>query len=483
VVKWGKDGPPLPRRGGVPGPATTTVPDTSQPAPAAASCVVPGELDLGSLPTARAVEMLGAMFAVSDAVASELDLPRLLDKILEYLFDVFPQAERGFILLANPATGQLVPEAVKQREQLAPGLEFSRTMVNQVMEARHGVIRGMTIPPTGSPAGIVGAPQMGAPLISRGESLGTIHLEARAGSHSFTPEGLELLQTIARQAATAIASARAGQQLLLQQRLEDDLRLAREIQRSFLPQRLAEISGLSFETYYGAAGHIGGDFYDIIPVSPTRVAILIGDVSGHGVSAALMMAKLATDIRLHICQGQSPAEVLTTASLVADSGSSGMFATVLVILVDIEAQTLTLANAGHQPPMVISSRFQGLAELEDVAEVALGVLPGKEYPQKLYELHPGDVVLLYTDGINEAVNRVGQDYGMERLRGIVVSGPAEASAVVQRVMSDVRRFVGGAAQNDDQTLVAFGLTDSGVMIIKSDKPDRLDTTGPFQNLP
>jgi serine phosphatase RsbU (regulator of sigma subunit) len=480
LVQWGKTGGAAPAPGAAAGPAPGGTIEKK------ASTIMGSTegVDFAALSGERAVTMLQSMFAISDAVASELDLPRLLDKILDHLFEVFPQADRGFILLVNPATGQLVPEAVKQRsKQSSPGFQFSRTMVNQVMEAQHGVIRGRTLPPSVLPETVPhglpalapeGAPQMGAPLICRGESLGTIHLEAKAGSHSFTQDGLALLQAIARQAATAIASARAGQQLLSQQRLEDDLRLAREIQRSFLPQRLAELEGLTFDTYYAAAGHIGGDFYDVIPLSPARVAILIGDVSGHGVSSALLMAKLATDIRIHLCMGQSPAEVLTTASLVADSGQSAMFATVLVIDVDIEAQTLTMANAGHQPPMVISTRFKGLAELEDVTEVALGVIPGKEYPEKVYELHPGDVVLLYTDGINEAVNRHGQDYGMDRLRSVVVSGPADPHALLQRVMTDLRRFVGGAAQNDDQTLVAFGLTPRRAVT----RPDPLDFTGP-----
>jgi serine phosphatase RsbU (regulator of sigma subunit) len=352
-------------------------------------------------------------------------------------------------------------------------------MVNQVMELRQGVIRGSKVAAAGSQprdesaaegAGVAGdgtpaasgEPQMGAPLTCRGESLGTVHLEAAAGSRPFTQEGLALLQAIARQAAAAIASARAGQALLSQQRLEDDLRLAREIQRRFLPQTLHQVRGLRFDTHYAPANQVGGDFYDIIPVGASLVAVLIGDISGHGVSSALLMAKLATDIRIHACMARSPGEVLTIANqALTEAGHEAMFATVLFLLVDLEAQTLTLANAGHQPPLVISERFEGVAELEEATAVALGVVPGMDYPQKVYELKPGDVVLLYTDGINEAKNRQGHDFGMDRLLSVLAQGPPEPSALVTRVMADVRRFVGGAPQSDDQTLVAFGLAPAG----------------------
>jgi serine phosphatase RsbU (regulator of sigma subunit) len=431
-------------------------------APRSADASAPGEVKPPSgLTEDRARQMLEVMYAIADVIATELDLPKLLEKLLDYLFEVFPQADRGFILLVNPATGELVPEAIKQRSSSAAGLQFSRTMVNQVMMTGEGVIRGRTLPPGQDLAALnqpVGEPQMGAPLICRGESLGTIHLEARAGSHSFTQHGLELLQAIALQAAVAIAAARAGQQLLSQQRLDDDLRTARQIQRNFLPRRIEQVQGLRFETYYGPANQIGGDFFDIIQISPTQVGILIGDISGHGIAAALLMAKVATDIRIAARAKTGAGEVLTEANqALVESGNEAMFATALYIVVDIAAQTLALANAGHQPPLVVSDRFQGVAELEDPSAVALGVLPGTEYPVRVYELKPGDVVLLYTDGINEAMNRQGHDYGMDRLRSVVAQPPCDPASLVQRVVADQRRFVGGAAQNDDQTVVAFGI--------------------------
>jgi phosphoserine phosphatase RsbU/P len=434
-----------------------------------------------TLTPARAEKALEAMVAVADAIATELDLGRLLDKILDCLFEVFPQAERGFVLLTNPATGELIPEATKQRSSFSSGLQFSRTVFNQVMAGGTGVIRGGATPPA-QPREVArgpdgryitsennlfaldegrqqGEPKMGAPLICRGECLGTLQLEAEPGSRAFFfSEDLGLLAAIARQAAVAIANSRAGQSLLAQQRLQDDLRLARQIQRSFLPQHLPQIAHLQLATHYQPALHVGGDFYDILELGPERVAMMVGDISGKGVSAALLMAKLTTDIRILSRSRLGPGELLTQANVaLAASGQDAIFATVVYVLLDLAAGTLTVANAGHQPPLVVSRRFEGLGELDDATGVALGVMPDMVYAEKVYELAAGDVILLYTDGINEAMNKHHQEYSMDRLRTAMSTGPVEPGAVVQRVLSDVHRFVGSAAQSDDQTLVAFGV--------------------------
>lgn len=419
------------------------------------------------LTDSRAVTMLESMFAVADEIAAELDLSTLLHKILDHLLEVFPQAERGFVLLVNPSTGQLVPEAVRQRSsgkgKFPAGLPFSRTMVSQVMASSQGVIRDVAgrglRPGQGGGDAPAAGPKMGAPLFCRGESLGTVHLEGRPGSYPFSADDLSLLSAIARQAAVAIASARAVQALGDQKRLEADLELARKIQLSFLPERLPEVRGLRFETHYVPALDVGGDFFDVIQLDEACISLVAGDISGKGVSAALMMAKLATEFRVLSRTHRRPAEVMTRANeTMLEAGQDNLFATVVYILLDMEAGTFTVTNAGHQPPMVVSPRFEGIAELDDATATALGVIPGLEYPEQVYKLVPDDVVMLYTDGINEAMNRHGQEYGMERLRGVVGVKPTDPAALVQRLLADLQRFVGGAPQSDDQTVVAFGLS-------------------------
>lgn len=436
--------------------------------------------ELEGLNEGRALKMLKAMYAITDVIASELDLDKLLQKILDHLFVVFPQAERGFVLLVDPATGQLVPEAVKQRNVrreserkrgFGEGLVYSRTIVDQVLLKGTGVIHGAKAKPAkprpessnshihGEQASSRNVPRIGSPLMCGNEKLGTMHIEAEVNASEFSQDDLDLLSGIARQAALAISNAKAGQQLIQHERLNADLEMARKIQESFMPHRFPTFSGIAFETHYAAASHVGGDFYDVIELSDKRLGILIGDVSGHGVAAALIMARLTTAIRLYMqSETQEPGLVLTHANkTLLETEQDAIFATVLFILLDLERNTFTIANAGHQPPMVCSNRFEGISELDDATAVALGVVPDIEYPQAIYQLIPGDVVLLYTDGINEAMNKRQEEYGMARLKQIVIRGQATPRAVVKRVISDVRRFVGSAKQNDDQTLVAFGI--------------------------
>ncbi|MCK5799862.1 MAG: SpoIIE family protein phosphatase [Deltaproteobacteria bacterium] len=437
--------------------------------------------DVSRIGADRALKMLESMYAVTDVIASELDLDKLLQKVLDHLFAVLPQAERGFILLVDPDTERLIPEAVKQRvnPEKAPvtasgALTYSRTIVDQVLLQGQGVIRSADAeaarparmgPPI--PAMVHGhgaasrkeVPRMGAPLVCGKKKLGTLHLEGVPGGESFSQDDLDLLSGIARQAALAISNARAGQTLVQHERLKADLEMARQIQQSFLPKHLPAVHGLEFDSHYRAASHVGGDFYDVIETSPTRIGILVGDVSGHGVAAALMMAHLTTAIRIFSrTTSAEPSAVLTDANrALLETEQDAIFATVLFILLDLEQKTFTIANAGHQPPMVSSSRFEGISELDDATAVALGVLPGTVYPQEVYQLVPGDVVLLYTDGINEALDREQEEYGMARLKEVVTSGAAEPKALVRRVMKDLSRFVDGAKQIDDQTLLAFGI--------------------------
>ena len=433
---------------------------------------------VADIPGSGAARMLEAMYAVADAIATEVEQGKLLVKTLDHLFDVFPQAERGFVLLVNEKTGQLVPEAVKQRQQgSGGGLQFSQTIVRDVMDGGMGIIRGSTIPPIPSeasreiltrlptgiperkPGGSSREPKIGTPLTCGGESLGTITLEGAEGSRAFSSEDLDLLSAIARQAAMAIANARAGQALMAQHRLEGDLTLAREIQKSFLPQKLPSFPDLKVGAHYESAFQVGGDFYDIIKLGPSRLGIVVGDISGKGVSAALMMAKMITDIRLLSHYHQDPGKVLTLANRsLHETGQPGMFCTVLYILLDLAQCTYTVANAGHQPPLIASERFEGTCELDDCTAVALGIIDEVEYPEKTYKLIPGDSVLLYTDGINEAMSPHKEEYGMDRLRKAMTNGPADPEHTVARVVADVHRFVRGAPQSDDQTLVAFGLT-------------------------
>jgi len=204
-------------------------------------------------------------------------------------------------------------------------------------------------------APLPGEPKMAAPLICQSKTLGTIHLESAPQSSSFSREDLFLLSAVARQAALVIANARAGQALLDRQRIEDDLRLARQIQQCFLPQKLPSIKEIEFCSHYVPALEVGGDFFDIFQLDDSHMGMLVGDIAGKGISAALLMAKITTDLRVLVRACRSPAEVMTRMNMsLMESGQDVMFATALYLVLDLKNRRVTLSNAGHQPPLVVS---------------------------------------------------------------------------------------------------------------------------------
>lgn len=446
----------------------------------------------------RHERLLRAMYRIADVIAAELHLDNLLEKVLQHLLEVFSHAERGVVLILDSESRQLVPSAFKERHERSKGgaeVGYSHTLVEELIESDDGMIRAKTLLPDLSPKRVVDRPspfsstggedaftesisrfrleeldlgkderrqlpRMGAPLVCRGETLGTLHLEGTPSGQAFSPDDLSLLVAIARQVAVALANARASAEILHRQRMDADLDLARQIQRSFLPQQFPEVADLRFHTHYVPAQSVGGDFYDIVPLDADRIGILVGDISGKGVSAALLMARLTSDLRVLMRSHGEPAEVLSAANTaLLEYGQDGMFATVVYILLDLSRRVFTIANAGHQPPLVCGARFEGVSELDEATSVALGVAPSMTYDQIVYQLVPGDIVLLYTDGINEAIDQNGDEYGVPRLRRAISRSSAEVTAVVEDLVADLNDFVGGVPRSDDRTIVAFGLTE------------------------
>ena len=194
---------------------------------------------------------------------------------------------------------------------------------------------------------------------------------------------------------------------LARERLKLDLELAREVQRGFLPLRLPEVPGYEFFAHYESAYEVGGDYYDFIPLPRQRVAVLLGDVAGKGVVAALLMAKLSADARFCMLTEPDPATAVTKLnSLMIQSGIADRFVTLVAAVLDPASHTVTLVNAGHPSPLIYhrATRTVGEAISNEVAGLPLGVLDGFEYASCQVALEPGDSILAFTDGVTEAMD-------------------------------------------------------------------------------
>jgi serine phosphatase RsbU (regulator of sigma subunit) len=400
---------------------------------------------------------LRAVLEISHHLSTALDLKDVLPKILECLFAVFPQADRGFILLHDPASGQMVPRAVRARHSPdADTPAISRNVIKQVVSTGRAVLSSdaaadARFDPNQSIRRFNIRSIMCAPLLgSTNDVLGVIQLDTEEVRTPFREDDLEVLASATTQAAHAVELARLHQE-------RRDLEAATQIQKSFLPASRPQVPGLHFFDYYAAARRIGGDYYDYVPLPGDRLAVALGDVSGKGVAAALLMARLSAAARFSLAaEPDAPAAMRRLNAELMQSGADGRFVTFVAMIIDLKTYGVTLVNAGHMPPL---RRRAGRADVEEVGDAIVGLPLGvmdRPYEQMTFPLETGDVFLLYTDGVTEARNPRNDQYGLDRLRKVMASGLAGPEALGAAVLADVRCFAAGRPQNDDVTIVCFG---------------------------
>ncbi len=268
----------------------------------------------------KAQQRLRAVLEISNAVQTQLDMDKLLHQIMDRLFGVFPQADRGFIMLKADESEDLVPRAARQRGREQPeAITVSRSIVQKAMGDRVAILSAdamgdQRFSMAQSVLNFRIRSMMCAPIIANEEALGIIHLDTTRQDRQFTRDDLDLLAAVTNQTAFAIANARLLRKLLLQERTERDLQLARQVQESFLPRRSPEVAGMQFCASYKAAHEVGGDFYDFIPLEGGRLAIVVGDVAGKGIPAALMMARMSSALREFALTEDDPRRVVARAN-------------------------------------------------------------------------------------------------------------------------------------------------------------------------
>jgi len=251
------------------------------------------------------------------------------------------------------------------------------------------------------------------------------------------------------------------------QRLDDELRIARDIQKSLLPIEPPRIAGITFADLCEPAREVGGDYYDFFEIGPRQIGVLIADVSGKGTSAALYMAELKGLMLALSHKERSPRRLLIDVNrLLAAHLDNRSFITMTYAIIDLEAATLTLARAGHTPTIVVSA---GASHLIAPDGMVLGLrLPGagERFQQMLKEhcqpIAPGDVIVLYTDGITEAMDADGELFGDTALAHVLASQQhLDAAGIRERVLREVKAFVGDAEPHDDMTMVVIKIGDVG----------------------
>lgn len=282
------------------------------------------------------------------------------------------------------------------------------------------------------------------------------NLDHHTRSHS-TDEIGELAETFNH---LTVMMRVARQVEMERQAIEHDLTLAREIQANLLPKRIPKIRGIDIQAFYRAAKEVGGDYYDLIPLTARHLGVAVGDVAGKGVQGSMVMAMTRAVIR-SVAPGSSSAAntLIRTNHVLARDLKPGSFVTLIFLVMDVVGRTLTVGRAGHNP-LLIHHGETGRSEFLNPGGIALGFDKGPIFEKTLKEatvpLAKGDVVVAYTDGVVESMNEEREQYGSERFQRLVAAhAHGSAEALMKALVADLDRHQGSAPQHDDITVVVL----------------------------
>src|SRR5438034_5083966 len=292
--------------------------------------------------------------------------------------------------------------------------------------------------------------EMVAPIISNNEVIGVFDLESDE-LDAYTNDDLEVLMLLASQVAIIIEKVMLHEQLIEKQRLEAQLEVAREVQLQLLPGRDPQIEGYDISAYNFPTEEVSGDYYDWVRIYDDQIGIVIADVSGKGVPAALLMAFLRASLRAATHIGYAPHISMSKVNyLLWESIERNQFVTAFYGILDATNRTIAYSNAGHNPPLLLEA--DGTARFEERGGVPLGMFRDTRYYEYYMTLEPGQVLVLYTDGATEAMNPVNDEYGRDRLvEAVRQSRHLSAREMINFIHRDVINWTDGLGAHDDVT--------------------------------
>jgi sigma-B regulation protein RsbU (phosphoserine phosphatase) len=406
------------------------------------------------------------LLRLAGEIGREPDLRGLLRKILERSRP-WMRVEACSIFLPDAATGELVihsahgesaPELGSLRVPAGKGI-VGAAMAGRKMIRVDDVSRdGRFFAKADEQTGWKTRALLAAPLLDGEECIGVIEFLNPVGRAAFTREDEETMEYFAGLVSSALVRIHAHEAALERAQVQRDLDLAREMQQGLLPTEFPgreQAPGVEIFARLDPAKEVSGDLYDFFPVEPGRMCFVVGDVSGKGVAAGLFMAVTRTLIRATAVPGRRPLEILqrVNAQLCAENRAN-LFVTMILGIVDTAEGRMEYGQGGHNPPMLVP--VQGDPVYEPSGGMPLGVFDEAKFGQRQLDLKPGETLLIYTDGVTEAMNPKRELFGEERLKE-VVRGQAILSPekLTQRVVAEVAKFANGAEPSDDITLLAI----------------------------
>ena len=406
-------------------------------------------------------DRLALLYRLSQTFNSSLDLDEVLNRVMDEVIAV-TRAERGFVML-HDVGGQpdfRVARGMDQSTVDDPQFQVSRSVVERVAREGQPVLADdaqvddrFSMRQSVMILGLRSI--LCVPLTIKDKILGVVYVDNRLQAGIFNQPDLDLLMSIASSAAVAIENARLYQVAVDKGRMERELQMAYDIQADLLPHETPQIPGWEFAARWHPALEVSGDYYDFIPGDEGQVGLVIADVSDKGMPAALFMTLTRSIVRASMSRISLPADGIARANrlICADAATSGMFVTLFYALLDSEAGEITYVNAGHNPPLLYRAEQNQLLKLTRTG-MAMGVMEDVVYEQRAVRLDPGDFILLYTDGVTDAMNVQEQEFGEQRLQRVILdqhrAPAADIVAVLEQTVGD---FAASTAPFDDVTMM------------------------------
>ncbi|RMD89253.1 MAG: GAF domain-containing protein, partial [Calditrichaeota bacterium] len=411
------------------------------------------------------IKALSSLIEVSIIINSTLDLDTLIGLVMEKAQSVM-NAEASSVMLINEQKNVLecalalgeVGDQVKRKMHLKMGEGIAGWV------AVHGepqIIPDARKDPRffakiDQQTGFQTRSILAAPLKVKGKIIGVAEVINRRDGKAFDKDDLELFCTFCRQVALAIDNARMHKLALEKQKLEQQLEAAKFIQQSFMPDRFPTSPEGLFEVAAKSipATAVGGDFYDFIEFNDHLIGVAQGDVCGKGVPAALFMARMISDFRMFTQTHKNPAEVMKMMNnILFERSRRGMFLTFIYGILNTQNGRFTYCNAGHLPLIHIQTHQNKLEVLEKKTKgIPLGILQNYDYHQATVQLHPGDYLLMVTDGVIEAKNKRDEEYTLQKLLRLLIKPFSSVEDLIKCLIHDVQKFSKGVAQHDDVTV-------------------------------
>lgn len=405
-------------------------------------------------------DLLGLISKVGIALLSSSGLDDTLHQVASLVFEAVP-AERAVIMLRDEtAEGgmKIMVARVRGKEEKLEEVRISRTVMDEVMKNGKSVLTSDAqhdpryASQTMALLGIRSV--LAVPLsVDERDVFGIVYADSPTYEATFTEEHLNILTTLASVAAIRVENATLLEERMERERMERELELATEIQQRFQPSAPPKMEGYEFQGISFSCYEIGGDYYDFIRLQDGRMLIALGDVSGKGTAAALLMSSVHAAIHAQVAANRPLGEMIKSVNLyLAENTPANRFVTMFVGILDPATGNLSYINAGHNPPLV--GRAGGNIEQLSSGGLPLGLLPMADYDVAETKLNAGESIMIYSDGVSEANNIREEEFGMERLTDVFRRNlGASAAGIRDKVESALSAFTQTAPANDDITLV------------------------------